>query len=68
MLHAPFPGGEFKQFVHEMLNVKLHVQLTRRSDGAVLFRGRSESAALELEAMGESIGLLLGQGQEQEQE
>ena len=67
-LHAPFPGGEFKQFVREMLDVKMNIQLTRRSDGVVLFEGRGESCAFELEAMGTAEDLLLGQEQEWERE
>ena len=48
--------------------MEMHIQLTRRSDGAVLFEGQGGHCAFELETMGETIGLLLGQGQGHEQE
>lgn len=51
LLHGPTPGGEFKPFVHEMLDAKITARLTRRSDGALLFEGQSAYGGLEIESM-----------------
>jgi hypothetical protein len=50
-LHGPTPGGRFEPFVREMLDAEVEVRLERRSDAAVLFRGRGMAGGLEIESM-----------------
>jgi len=53
LLHGPVAGGKFPAFVNEMLGATVHVRLERRSDGAVLFKGRSGHGGLEIESVEE---------------
>mmetsp|Transcript_93646 Transcript_93646/g.267992 ORF Transcript_93646/g.267992 Transcript_93646/m.267992 type:complete len:421 (+) Transcript_93646:198-1460(+) len=62
LLHGPTPGGEFRPFVHEMLDASVAVELTRISDGAVVFAGEGSLGGLEIESMERGGQALLERG------
>jgi len=64
LLHGPTPGGEFNPFVHEMLDARISVRLSRRSDGVLLFEGQSTHGGLEIESMEEGGIRLLETGEQ----